>query len=142
MITKRVGIHYRQLTFLLSIMCSIIQAVPYYSIRSQSEDTARELVGWAHEIDRYQADCCDNYWTFASTFEYTRSFRSEQIARCIFDNECLESYECPTIKISGSRVENRGNKDWLADYFGLPVDFESTITFNPRIENYLVDFNW
>ena len=117
-------------------------ATPHYLIRSQSVDSARELVGWAQEINLYQPGCCDMYWTKAITFEYTRTFSPRNITQCLFGDSCLVG-DCGvrSIRISGSRVEQRGDKDWLADYFGLPTDFQSEITLKPRIENYLVDFN-
>ena len=121
---------------------SLAQAVPYYPVRSQSQDSARELVGLAREIHLYRPDACDMYKVFDVAFEYSRTFDSKEIAQCLFGQACLTDCECPTIKISGPDVENRGEKDWDASYFGLPDDFQSTITFRPRIENYLVDFYW
>lgn len=117
-------------------------ATPFYSIRSQSENSARELIEWAHEVNLYRPGSCDRYGTFATTFEYSGSFGSRQIARCLLGDDCFDGCECPTITISGSEVKNRGSHDWLADYFGLPTDFESRITLEPRIQNYSVDFNW
>ncbi|GAH17885.1 unnamed protein product, partial [marine sediment metagenome] len=35
----------------------------------------------------------------------------------------------------------RDDQDWLADYFGLPTDFETSVCFNPRISNFLVDLD-
>ncbi len=43
--------------------------------------------------------------------------------------------------ISGSCAPNRGAQDWLADNFGLPADFRSVVSFCPRIQTFLVDFN-
>lgn len=117
-------------------------ATPYFRIRSQSVDSARELVGWANDyhINLYQI--CNFYWTGAATFEYTKSLKSDHISRCLFGNTLAVNCDCPTIKISGSHVENRGNADWLAEYFGLAPDFQSTITLQPEVRNYLVDFDF
>ena len=46
------------------------------------------------------------------------------------------------INISGSAVPNRAPTDWLADNFGLPRDFQSTVTFKPTIMNFLIDFSF
>ncbi len=47
---------------------------------------------------------------------------------------------CDQIKIQGSRVADRDEAAWLADYFYLPTDFSSTITVHPTIQNFLIDF--
>jgi len=135
---------------------------PYFSIRSQSKNAARELAGagWNTQINL----CCMDEWygNFSITPEYTKSFRPCRIAQCLFgcfdnccgpcgpcdnacspcgscyDNCCNDSYR---INISGSHVDNRGACDWLADYFGLPPDYQSCVTFEPRIDNFLIDFN-
>ncbi len=111
---------------------------PYFSIRSQSVDSARELVGWTHFVNLFDKDC--NYGVFSIIPEYTRSFNSTNIAECLFGPDLVE---CREIHISGSRVQGRNSgTDWLADYFGLPVDFQSTLSVRPMIENMLVDFNF
>ncbi|BDC34630.1 hypothetical protein Noda2021_05880 [Candidatus Dependentiae bacterium Noda2021] len=118
------------------------QAVaPYYSIRSQGLDSARELVGWTNHTHLYDKD--GFYGSFAIIPEFTRSFRSSRIAETLFGpsiNSSCDS-DCTSIGISGSRVAGRSCCDWLADYFGLPTDFQSTVSFRPRISNFLVDFN-
>jgi len=134
----------KRIVMMLLAAASMAQgATPYYAVRSQSVDSARELVGLVDILHRYDPSSCEPFSNFAVTFEYTRSFRAHDIARCLFGDGCLQVCDdCPTIKISGSRVADRSEKDWLADYFGLPTDFESTITIRPSIENYLVDFDY
>ena len=44
--------------------------------------------------------------------------------------------------VSGSLVAARGANDLLADYFGLPQDFQSVVTLKPRIENFIFDLDW
>lgn len=126
---------------LLILHCNPIQSVSYYPIRSQSVNAAREYVGWQQYIfipdeDRF-------YGSANLTFEYSRSFRAEQIARNLFQNSIAGCNDCGSIiRVSGSTVANRGSRDWLADYFGLPTDFQSTLQFNPVIDNYIVDLNF
>jgi len=110
---------------------------PYFSIRSQSVNQPRMMAGWVDHVNRFDME--KFYGSFAVTPGYSQSFRDESIARCLFGNS-LQNCDCPTIKISGSRVADRGNCDWLADYFGLPTDFQSSVTFKPKIKNFFIDF--
>jgi len=103
----------------------------FFSPRSQGVNAARQLVGWQPYINQY---CTRNYGSFTITPEFTRSFRPNQLAEYFFG--------CPTVTFTGSRVADRGNQDIFADYFGLPFDFESSVKFTPRIETFLVDFDW
>jgi len=153
-----------------------LAVAPYFRIRSQSENAARELVGagW-----NFQINCCNDdrcYGNFSITPEYTHSFKPYQIAESLFcccdkpytscmqptsGDSCAFSAEsccnscnmsgglCQTpccdnlyrIRITGSQVEGRNSCDWLADYFGLPTDYKSCVSFEPRIENFLADLN-
>lgn len=137
--------------------------------RSQSVDAARELVGWQNLINRCDEDCW--YGAFAFTAEYQQSFKGGQLAQCLFgpdvfttgncgvvstsgvsgfsnngfccgDGNDRNRNECAALTISGSQTPNRGANDWLADYFGLPTDFKSVVTFCPRIQNAIFDFNF
>lgn len=137
--------------------------------RSQSVDAARELVGWQNFINRCDEECW--YGGFAFTAEYSQSFKGGQLARCLFGNDvtltngncgittgtttsngfcCGDNNnggrggrnESAALTISGSQVPSRGTNDWLADYFGLPTDFSSVVTFSPRIQNAIFDFNF
>jgi hypothetical protein len=112
--------------------------------RSQSFNAARQIVGWDNPkwgIHRAYQD--ESYSSFNMIFEYTRTFRANSLAQALFGNDLVCS-GCDDlgINISGSAVANRGANDWLADNFGLPRDFQSTVTFKPQIQNYLLDFNY
>jgi hypothetical protein len=121
--------------------------------RSQSFNAARQMIGWNNPewgINRYPQD--DYYASMNITFEYTRTFRDKRLAECLFGNDltcqnrlcagCGVCEDGPGINITGSDVTDRGPNDWLADYFGLPRDFESTVFFNPSISNYILDFSF
>lgn len=124
----------------LAITQSLLCSLPFFTIRSQSVNAAREIVGWQPYINISQ---CENYYALSFTPEYQQSFHSERIARALFDHDLRCNPSCgSTIQISGSRVQNRGAHDWLADYFGLPNDYQSTLRLHPFIKNYLVDINW
>jgi len=157
---------------LLFSSCASLAVAPYISIRSQSENAAREIVGagWNTQINLF--DKCDFYGNVSITPEFIRSFRPCRIAECLFGgfggcydcgdccgsscstvcnpcgpcgpcnyncNSCAD--DCYRIGISGSQYDNRGACDWLADYFGLPTDYKSCVTFKPQIDTFLVDFN-
>ncbi len=113
--------------------------------RSQSFNAARQIVGWDNPfwgINRKPQD--DDYGSFNITFEYSRTFRDNRLARSLFGDDliCGTCDEGSSIHISGSAVANRGANDWLADYFGLPRDFQSTVSFKPSISNYILDFSF
>jgi hypothetical protein len=111
------------------------EVTPYINIRSQGLNTPRHVSGEIQQI--YATEKSGLYGTFSAAFQYSHSFDNKQITQCLFGNK-----NCPTITISGSHVENRGDNDWLADYFYLPTDYKSTLSFKPSIDNILVDFNF
>ena len=77
------------------------------------------------------------------TFEYSRSFNPSSIAECLFQNSLAGKTKCGNvINVSGSTVPYRGERDWLADYFALPTDFQSTLQIDPFIDNFILDFNF
>lgn len=118
---------------------------PYISIRSQSVDSARDMVGMTDKVNLYDME--NMYITAAVTLEGTRSFNPESIAQCLFGplncNDCASGCgdNCPSITVSGSRVPNRRPNDWLADYFGLSTTFQSKLFFKPNVSNFLLDFS-
>jgi hypothetical protein len=140
----------------------------YFSIRSQSVNAALELAGWQTHINLYDRDCF--YWSFYIAPEYKQSFNPRGIANFLFGPDLVttattvvtsavppftstsSASNTSALVISGSGVGipvsgllttpiSRGVHDWLADYFGLPQDFQSVVTFSPRITNALADFN-
>lgn len=116
------------------------QAVtPYFSIRSQGRNSARFLSGWVNQTHKLVESIAG---TLAVTPAYTRSFNQNDITRCLFGDNLTNCDGELALTISGSRTINRGEKDLLADYFYLPTDFKSTATFNPRIDNFLIDFSF
>ncbi len=100
-------------------------------IRSSAVNAARELAGWQHLI--YRPDLDTTNATLAVTPEYNHSFRSHEIKEFLFG--------CTPLIFSGSQVAGRSSTDILADYFGLPSDFRSEVTFDPMIVNFMMDFD-
>ena len=120
-------------------------------IRSQSVDAARELVGWTDKINLNTRWL--DYGAFAITPEYTQSFDARKIAKNLFGTSIISTetlgdsffQDCgnsASFVVSGSLVAARGANDLLADYFGLPQDFQSVVTLKPRIENFIFDLDW
>ena len=133
--------------FSLALLCAFFSTQaekcvsPYYSIRSQGVNLVRQVVG-VRDIEN-ELRCSDECWPgyIGSTFEFTKSFNPLDISHCLFGDYLLGNGCCQAFKVSGSGVEGRDNeKDLLADYFGLPTDFQSVININPRITNVIGDY--
>jgi hypothetical protein len=156
----------REKILLTSILtfCSITSLVadcsvtPYFSPRSQGVDAARQMVGWQDLINQCNKECF--YCAVAGVAEFTQTFRSSRLCECLFgttnnnvtegnqpanscssscDDDCNDSCSDCSIAITGSCVANRGATDWMADYFGLPTNYSSTITFSPRVRNFIAE---
>ena len=121
---------------------------PFFQIRSQGRDSARELVGWQQFVNKYCME--DKYRVFSVAVEYSRSFRPERIAHFLFGNDLTNN--CCELLIQGNtpcgQVPDVGGpatdnpKAWFANYFGLPVDYSSKVSFCPKIQNVVVDLNF
>ena len=117
-------------------------ATPYFNIRSQGINAARDLVGVQQFVNRCCADK-DNFYGFAGvTIEHDQTFKSHEIARSLFGDDVVCTSKGSLLSISGSTATDRGAHDWLADYFGLPTDFKSTVLFKPEIKNLIADISF
>lgn len=96
----------------------------FMAYRSQGFNLARNNSGWLNR--------CENN-NFSVAIEYQRSFNPSAINNYYFG--------CNKLVFSGSRAEQRGARDILADNYGLPTDFKSSICFSPRIQNIITDFD-
>jgi hypothetical protein len=104
------------------------------------------------------------YASATAKFEFLRSFKSDRITSKLFGN-ALQSFttssttssatnslcgsscsssDCnnKALLIQGSRVASRNAYALLADYFGLPTDFSSYLTFCPLIEQFIAEINF
>ncbi|MFC1842942.1 hypothetical protein ACFLYU_04755 [Candidatus Dependentiae bacterium] len=115
---------------------SLCNGYPFLLPRSQGRNAARELVGCQEFMNKY--DMGSKYGYFSVAVEYQRSFWAQQIPRYYFGQDYIE---CKYLKIQGSKVANRDRRAWLADYFGLPPDYDSRVSFCPRVQNAIVDLN-
>jgi hypothetical protein len=100
----------------------------FMTYRSQGFNLARSVSGWEKSETEHNASVA---------VEYTRSFDPSAINKYFFGCN-----ECNQLIFSGSRFENRGKNDILADYFGLPTDFKSVVNFSPRVQNVITDFDF
>lgn len=128
------------------------RAVPFLQWRSQGRDMARKLYGTtAYAV--YQGDMDRCYGTFNVTVQYDQTFRGKELAECLFGpaivgnvaNSCNK--DCgDAIVISGlnsivAPATSRGSRELMAENFLLPRDFRSTISFSPKVQDVVVDFN-
>lgn len=127
-----------------NLACQEQQVVTFISPRSQSFNLERMLSGWENIVHQPNKDD-QFYGTFAWTVQATSSFRPERISQCLFGEDIIQCCANNTewndfIIVSGSQTTDRiAQKDWLADYFGLPTDFKSIVRFRPRVNNFIFD---
>ncbi|MCK5632483.1 hypothetical protein KAH94_01935 [bacterium] len=107
----------------------------YFSYRSQSINAARDIVNLQSLIHRFEMESL--YGTFGITPHFTRTFKPCRLAGYFFGEDLVNG----ALTVSGSGVADRGDHDWLADYFGLSTDFKSSVKFTPRIYNMMVDLD-
>ena len=125
-------------TSLLADFSQEIRVAPFVQWRSQGRDTARKLVGTtSHHV--YLYDMESFYGTFNMTPQYDQSFHNDELLECYFGNSLTN---CNVLTIAGTHAPALDvTKDWMAENFYLPRNFKSTITFSPKVQNFLVDFN-
>jgi len=123
------------------------QAVPYYSIRPQGVDAARELAGWTRQVNQSDKECV--YTSLSLTAEYARSFNGIDIANSLFSPNISLDGNCgiANLGISGEQAiitlggTNRSFGDLMAENFYLATDYLSNIQFEPVVENLVVDLD-
>jgi len=119
------------------------QVISFISPRSQGFNTPRVISGW--DLVTHCPTQNKMYSTYALALETSSSFRPERINQCLFGEDIIRRNKYDTewkdsLVISGGQTENRAShKDWLADYFGLPTDFKSTVRFRPRVNNVIIE---
>ncbi len=122
--------------------------IPFIQWRSQGRNMARKLEGTT-SYAVYQ-DMDERYGTFNMTLEYDQSFRASNIARCLFGdslinspvvNSCDNDCDSTSLIISGEANATRAPFEWMAENFMLPRDFKSAISFSPKVQSVIFDFN-
>ena len=110
---------------------------PFFAYRSTGINAARDVVGIQPWINQDDMDATSGVLSVA--LEYTRSLRSCKIAQFLFGCDLMG---CNTLAIQGSGISGRYSCAWLADYFGLSPAYDGRVTFCPRIENVIVNFDF
>jgi len=149
--------HTKIILFLLSCALACImhaekKVITLIRPRSASTNAALELVGLDRQI--YIPHQENQFYAVATvTPEAIKTFRPARIAQCLFGDDvlicpkhllegCPEKRACQNVfLVSGSRVPDRDCHAWLADYFGLPTDFQSSVHIRPRVHSLVADFN-
>ncbi len=103
--------------------------------RSQGRDAALKVAGLSDKVHLYDEG---NYVNLDGTVEYARSFRGDRLAECLFGDDLCNG---KTITIQGSDVSNRKSHAWLADYFYLAPDYDSSFCIDPQIQTALVNLD-
>ena len=80
---------------------------PYLSMRSQSEDAARELAGWTEHVNLNKKG--KMYSSSSLTPVYTRSFRATDLASLLFGCD-LQGCDCRSLYIRGMNLADRNNR--------------------------------
>lgn len=91
-----------------------------------------DRLDWQNHFFNYKFDEDCLYGNFGINYEYMQSFRGERMAEYLFGSQSLH--------FVGSKVETRADTDLLADNFGMSSYTDSTLTFCPRIQNHIIDF--
>lgn len=100
----------------------------FFATRSQGVNSALEALGWYQFINRIEQGL---HVAFVIAPVYSQAYKTGRIAEYFFGTD--------TLTISGSTVPSRGDNDILADYFGLPTDYSSTVYLRPYLHNTLLD---
>jgi len=123
--------------------------LPFIQFRSQGRDTSRKLYGetpYAIYLGDREDGC---YGTFDITVQYDQTFRNKEIAECLFGPAIVDGDCDRTIVISGLEAAavpgaqtTRGPRELMAENFLLPRDFRSTISFSPKVQDVVVNFDF
>lgn len=100
----------------------------FFATRSQGVNSALEALGWYQYINRIDRGL---HVAVVVAPVYSQAYKTGRIAEYFFGTD--------TLTISGSTVPSRGDDDILADYFGLPTDYSSTVYLSPYLHNTLLD---
>jgi hypothetical protein len=122
----------------------------YFHAREAGQDEALRLMGVADKMHLTTKEC-DWYSTLAITLGYERSFKPSKLGEYFSFNPCgctLFSADTtlpnPVTVATGQDasqaaadgLSNARSSDW-----GLPVNYKSTLCFNPRIDKFKIDFD-
>ena len=111
------------------------ESTPTIVNRSQGRDSSHKVCALAEKVHLYDTD---NYVNLAATVQFSRSFRADRLAECLFGDDLVN---CNSILIQGSDVSSRHAKAWLAENFYLPPDYNGSFCIKPRIHTFVADLD-
>lgn len=128
--------------YLLCLVCMQQPLLALLNTRSQSLDLPRFMVGWTNQT--YLCQDKNRYGVLSLIPQYNHSLFNRSIAESLFGTDSINTAtnDQASIGISGSQVGSRNAKDWLADYFGLPTDYQSVVSLKPKISSFIFDINF
>jgi hypothetical protein len=107
---------------------------PFLNFRSPGSNSVDKITGMNQH--KFLSDMDGFYGTLAANFKYERSFREHDINEMLFGPFLVDSEK---LNITGPAVTGRSEtKDLLASHFLLPSDFSGSITFEPRVQNFVL----
>jgi len=115
-------------------LCADVNVTPTIVVRSQGLNGVRKLTGLTDKVHKYERTYNVN---IAAQVEYDQTFKANAIANALFGTD----FDNCSIKIQGSEVADRNANAWLADYFYLAPDYNSSFSITPKIQNALVDLD-
>ena len=112
-------------------------ASPFYLPRPQGSNSAY-FNSYSYDYNRCCANIDSNY---TIGFRFNQTFNGKNIANCVLGCNALTFVGFGDYQYSVDQSVPRGSQFIRADDFGLSPFYKGTITFNPRIRNYNVDFS-
>lgn len=110
-----------------------IVGIPFFAHRPQGDDLVRRMVGEVHYLTRCDTECLSG--AFSAVAEYTRTFRRRNIAEALtFNGEETMTFMAPTDNTTAAGTVNPEN-------FLLASNFAGSVTFRPKVQNFIFDLN-
>ena len=137
----------------LMIPAILLLAVSTYTARGDDEQQPTDIISRTASVsgiflqrpqgldsaalffDPYYWECCDehNICGYAYLgYRYQRSFDNERLAGCLTGTA--------TLPFGGSKSGIAGDTALMGDFVGLAPNLQSTLTFDPLIQNHIIDF--
>lgn len=128
---------FSKITFLVSLLCAagsvLADVTPTIVARSQGRNAVDKVAGLTEKVHLYDEG---TYVNVDATVGYAQTFKANKIAKALFGADVSS---CGRILVQGTLAPSRDANAWLADYFYLPPDYNSSFCIKPKIENFLAD---
>lgn len=140
-----------KITYLFITACLSMQRIvpveksfgrSFFTERSLGSDTARELAGWAHQVNL--TNMCSMYGTLAIVPGYQNIFNRDAIGEYLFFNGISRMQFAPVIELGALPAQQP--VPVFADVnpvnFLLNSDFNGAISSEPHVSNSFIDFQF